>query len=263
LEINRIFVKLYNKLTLTPFHPQFLYPWFLRRKISSSLNYVEGVLLDVGCGNKSYSPILSKKVTEYIGMDYPPTIQSNPFILDLVDSIDIYGDARKIPLKSSSIDTVVSFQVLGNIPEIETAFSEMARVLKSGGHLIVTTDFLYPVHSKPPVHSKASDFWRLTNYGLEYLAKKNGLKIEKVEESGGFWVTAVVLFNTYLIKDVFRIQDIFLRNKFFYIRLFIFMLMAPVLFIAFPMLNIMGFLLDKIHRAKDYTANYILVARKE
>ena len=57
----------------------------------------------------------------------------------------------------------------------------MARVLKPGGQLILTTVQDWEIHQHP------NDFFRYTRYGLEYLFEKAGLK-SRVEALGGlFW----------------------------------------------------------------------------
>ncbi len=58
----------------------------------------------------------------------------------------------------------------------------MARVLKPGGQLILTTVQCWEIHQHP------NDFFRYTRYGLTYLFDKAGLE-SRVEALGGlFWL---------------------------------------------------------------------------
>ncbi len=58
----------------------------------------------------------------------------------------------------------------------------MARVLKPGGGLILTTAMCWEIHQHP------NDFFRYTRYGLTYLFDKAGLE-SRVEALGGlFWL---------------------------------------------------------------------------
>jgi len=45
----------------------------------------------------------------------------------------VEGDARELPVVSSSIDALFSFAALEHVPEVERAFGEIERVLKPGG----------------------------------------------------------------------------------------------------------------------------------
>ena len=53
------------------------------------------------------------------------------------DRIDwLQGDAHRLPFPDASFDAVASAFVLRNLPDLERALSEMARVLKPGGRLV-------------------------------------------------------------------------------------------------------------------------------
>lgn len=54
------------------------------------------------------------------------------------------GDAQALPYGDSSFDAVVLITVLGEIPDQDRALSEIARVLKPGGRLIVGEMFVDP-----------------------------------------------------------------------------------------------------------------------
>ncbi len=50
----------------------------------------------------------------------------------------VYGDIEEMPLSDNSFDVVISNCVLNLVPDKQKAFSEMFRVLKSGGHFSVS-----------------------------------------------------------------------------------------------------------------------------
>ncbi len=86
--------------------------------------------------------------------------------------IDVFADLNKpLPLASSSADCILSTSVLEHISEPELLFSEMSRILKNGGHLILSVPFLYHIHEEP------DDFFRYTKFGLEKLSKDAGFEI--------------------------------------------------------------------------------------
>jgi SAM-dependent methyltransferase len=53
------------------------------------------------------------------------------------------------------------------------AYSEISRILKPGGMMVLTTVFAFPYHPCP------GDFWRYTESGLRMLATKNGHEVIK------------------------------------------------------------------------------------
>ena len=50
----------------------------------------------------------------------------------------VLGDIDNIPLENKSIDVIISNCVLNLVPDKEKAFSEMYRVMKSGGRFAVS-----------------------------------------------------------------------------------------------------------------------------
>lgn len=68
-------------------------------------------------------------------------------------------------IKDDSYDIVICDQVLEHVTEPFKAVSEMRRVLKKGGLLILTTCLMNQIHAHP------IDFWRFTPEALRYLCK--------------------------------------------------------------------------------------------
>jgi ubiquinone/menaquinone biosynthesis C-methylase UbiE len=48
----------------------------------------------------------------------------------------VQGSATELPFESETFDLTYSFKVLAHVPGIERALSEMARVLRPGGHMV-------------------------------------------------------------------------------------------------------------------------------
>jgi ubiquinone/menaquinone biosynthesis C-methylase UbiE len=78
------------------------------------------------------------------------------------------GDARSLPYEDASMDAVVLTAVLGEIPDPDRALSEIARVLRPEGRLVVGELFGDPHYTSPRA--------------LEKLAGGAGLRL--VERSG-------------------------------------------------------------------------------
>lgn len=98
--------------------------------------------LEVGVGTARFSPLLRKISSEVIGIDFSSSMikiaKSKKNKLNLKDKKGlILADASKLPFKSGSFDLIVSINVLNHIPEYSRAVTELTRVLRQGGALIV------------------------------------------------------------------------------------------------------------------------------
>lgn len=171
---------------------------FIYKDIKQHRGFVSGVLLDIGCGDKPYLKLLQGKFTKYIGLDIPSRIpRSN--IKEIQKVIDVYGSGFRLPFKNHRIDTILCIEVLQHAEEPGQIFSEISRVLKKDGILLLIAPQNVHIHEAP------YDFYRYTGYGLEYLCRKNNLRILRSKRQGGFWAvmgfeTSVYLFNTFCLK---------------------------------------------------------------
>lgn len=198
----------------------------------SASNYLKGKLIDIGCGTKPYKTLLVPYVTEHIGVDHEGTFHSK-------SNVDLFGTAYDIPICDNSFDSAICTAVLEHLEEPEKALRECYRILKPGGVAFYSVPFIWPVHEKP------RDFFRYSNYGLEYLFKKTGFEVVELKALSGFWVT----FGQLLVYNLYRLNRGPL--KWFWI---INLLSLLIQVVAYGM--------DKIDKNEDYTWMNIVVARK-
>lgn len=162
----------------TPLHPQ----WLIGRRIfPSTLRKTAGVLLDIGAGDRWIEHRLPASV-RYIALDYPATGR------DLYGARpDVFADAVRLPFKDSSLDMVVSLEVIEHVRYPDAMLAEVARTLKAGGRAFLSMPFLYPVHDAP------HDYQRWTSYGWSRSAKTVGLETTVIEPTGSAIEAAALL----------------------------------------------------------------------
>jgi ubiquinone/menaquinone biosynthesis C-methylase UbiE len=96
-----------------------------------------GVALDAACGTGRHAAYLAKLGHTVIGVD------SSPGMLALAREKIPQGefheaDLHELPLADDSVDLVVCAIALVHFPELGGPFRELARVLRPGGHLVVS-----------------------------------------------------------------------------------------------------------------------------
>ena len=134
--------------------------------------YAKGKLLDIGCGNKPYKKWLESKVSSHIGCDI---IQSSG------NCVDVLCPAQEIPLESLSFDTVFSTQTIEHVGDFQGMVDEAFRLLKPGGHFIVSGPMYWPLHEEP------YDYFRFTKHGFRLSLEKAGFEISEINPNGGKW----------------------------------------------------------------------------
>src|SRR2546421_5389183 len=150
-----LWLKLKKKLTRSFLHPRHLAQEELWRFVAAEGPHLRGKLLDIGCGKKPYAPLFSG-VDMYIGIDVPSTMHG-------LSAVDAISTAISLPFQDESFDSLVCTEVLEHTPDPLVALGEMWRVSKEGATLLITVPLSEHLHEEP------YDFYRFTNYGLEYL----------------------------------------------------------------------------------------------
>jgi SAM-dependent methyltransferase len=119
-------------------------------------------LIDYGCGNMPYKPLLEPFVNKYIGVDLPENHLA-----------EVHINAKgKIEMEDQSIDLVLSTQVLEHVEDPLFYLSESFRVLKPGGKLILSTHGYWMYHPDP------TDYWRWTSTGLKKIVEERGFELK-------------------------------------------------------------------------------------
>ena len=155
------------------------------RKIKSFAQMMQGgTLLDIGCGSKPYRTLFD--VENYWGLD----------IIKFGDCINIHCDVsydgEKLPFHDDSVDFVVMIEVLEHVFEPHYLLSEVCRVLRPNGILLVTVPFVWDEHEQP------YDFGRYTSYGIKYILEKNNFIIAIHRKNGCYINTLTQMISSYI-----------------------------------------------------------------
>ena len=112
---------------------------------------LSGKTLDIGCLDVNGS--VRHLFTDYTGVDMRPG-----------PNVDQVVNAHDLPFDADTFDNVLCLEMLEHDTDFFRSVSEMKRVLKPGGRLVITTRGIYF-----PKHDHPSDYWRFTPDALQLL----------------------------------------------------------------------------------------------
>jgi len=141
----------------------------LKRELAS----FNGLVLDVGCGEKPYRVLLlspPSRGSAYVGVDLPGNPYSTP---------DLEWDGVTLPKPDASVDSVLLTEVLEHCADPGAVLKEAWRVLRPGGFLFTTVPFIWPMHAIP------HDEYRYTPFALERLLTGAGFPSPRIAATGG------------------------------------------------------------------------------
>jgi ubiquinone/menaquinone biosynthesis C-methylase UbiE len=151
----------------------------------------EGRVLEIGVGSGLNLPFYdTAKVSEVVGLD--PSAQLLAMAQRAARDTTLHvgfvpAGAESIPADSASFDTIVVTYVICSIPEPGAAFREMARVLRSGGHLLFCEHGAAPDASVRRWQDRLNPVWRRFSGGCQLnrdvpaLIREGGFDIEGME----------------------------------------------------------------------------------
>lgn len=93
------------------------------------------------------------------------------FDISVGRNVDVVMGERMIPLRTGTVDVVISGQTLEHCRDPFKLVKEMGRVLKSQGWLFLTAPMMFPVHEHPV------DCWRFLPDGMRVLIERAELEV--------------------------------------------------------------------------------------
>ncbi len=98
----------------------------------------ESKILDLGCGNGISARLLNQADFDVVGTDISPLFLAearhweNPRLQYRV------CDVMELPFESESFDVICSNELIEHLPDVETALTEMIRVVRKGGRIVLS-----------------------------------------------------------------------------------------------------------------------------
>ncbi len=225
------------------FNPSLSHPYYFIRKgllekIKSHAHYLQGKLLDFGCGSKPYKALFGH-VTSYTGVDFYN--EGHPHANE---QIDFFYDGKSLPFTDNSFDSIFASEVFEHIFNLNEILPELNRVLIIGGKMLITCPFVWPEHEKP------YDYARYTLFALKHELEKNGFEIVTTDKAGDYFSTIMQMRIAYL-------HDVLLP------KLTLPFLVSLAKAILIPLVNIYGIALGKIlPKNSGLYQNNIVVVQK-
>lgn len=212
-------------------------PKFYTKEILKTVlpKYCLGRTVDVGSGHAKYKDLIKRYCDEYISVDN----LSSEYQFDNDDfKPDIVSDILSMPFKDREFDTAICTEVLEHVENPFLLFKEISRILKSGGHLILSSGWAAPYHKEP------KDYWRFSKDAYKILCKESGLELVEVHKKGGLFSCLLYFIN----------RNIDLNSK--YTKK-----IKSLLYPLFKALEILAEKSDSLIKTED-TIGHLIVAKK-
>lgn len=194
------------------------------------LNCISGErlsVLDVGGRLQPYRALLAGRLSGYWAVD----IREGPLV-------DVVARGEAMPFETGCFDIVICSQVLEYIPQPQALISEVHRVLKPEGHLLLSAPAVFPRDSD-------DDLWRFMPQSLRLLLCEFE-SVQVVAEGS----SVAALFRMLALYAVMFVRPALLRQ------------LTSLTLV--PVLNVLGAALDSISSTNNdqFSANFSALARK-
>ena len=146
---------------------------YRRKRVDADLEaaaaHFTGRVLDVG-GARQRGAFRRPAGARWVVADIEPGFQP-----------DVAADEQALPFRDAVFDAIKATELLEHVPDVARALGECRRVLRPGGHLVITAPFLERLHGDP------GDYSRYTRSMWERLLAVADLKPVTIDEQGGYF----------------------------------------------------------------------------
>lgn len=168
--------------------------------------YIKGKCLEIGCGNGTWTTFLRKNCSNLVSVDLSKERMRRA--REGIDDLEInfvLCDARFLPFKDFSFDTVCAFEVIEHLPNYSEQLkflSEVKRVVSNNGVFLITTPNrpLFRLYRKILKERHTTHFSELNYFQFKFILK-TFFPIVKMYGRFG-WLSPVYKF--YIIRKIHR-----------------------------------------------------------
>jgi SAM-dependent methyltransferase len=216
-----------------PWHWQWLPSRLLNRGFKAELPKLNGSLLDIGCGQKPYRPLMTS-IHEYVGAD----VVAGPHVDVLITP------NKPLPLPDSRFDAVLITQVMEFVEKPQELAAEIRRVLKPGGVVVASFPFIFQEHGP-------YDLARYSGNAVGGLFP--GFTPVNIRRQGGVGSTLAILFLNWVN------QSLNLNLPLRLMRPLLLVLWLPLCLVV----NVLALIVDLIDRTASYYTNILAVLKRD
>ena len=230
---HELFVPTWLGIIINPFH---ITRSALYRNLKALAPSIHGAVLDFGCGSKPYESLFTA-ARSYRGVDIQTSGHDHR-----ASKVDHFYDGHTLPLGDAHYDAVVSFETLEHVFNPTRILSEIHRVTRPGGHLLLSVPFVWDEHEVP------YDCARYTSFGLRHMVESAGYEVLALRKTTSYVLTVAQMSIAYLSQHVFPRRGFFRH-------------LCQLLFI-FP-LSVLALLLNAaLPRRDGFFCDCVILARK-
>ncbi|HYO81523.1 MAG TPA: class I SAM-dependent methyltransferase [Bryobacteraceae bacterium] len=186
-------------------------------------------VLDAGAGEAQYAPLFDH--LRYTAVDLGVGDEQWEYT-----RLNAVADLASLPFPDGCFDAAVNIVTLEHVQEPSRVLSEIGRVLRPGGQLLLVTPMEWEEHQVP------HDYFRYTSFGLQHLLASNDFAVQQLTPVGGYFRLVA--------------RRLLAMPQFFPSPLAVAILAA----VAGPALLLP--LLDHVDKQRRFTLGHICVARK-
>lgn len=217
---------------LLPWHFQWLATFYLLDRLRRLLPEIPGRVLDVGCGDMPYRAWFTR-ASSYVGLDIVADGKADVVV----------APGSSWPFPDQSFDGILATQMIEHVEDLPHTLSEIARVCRPGGIIVLSCPFLYNEHGSP------WDFQRFTTRGLARLLP---YQVKSVECQGGIGSTVAILILNWVDESLNANKPLRL------FKAMIFPLWIPLSLLV----NLMGVCVDRIDRTQKFYSSAVVIFSK-
>jgi SAM-dependent methyltransferase len=237
------------ELEPTLWHSHYLTTRFSEKCLTILGRKLQGKVLDVGAGTGHGAKYLNKDKTVYYPTDLPSARDSSDETISMKpEKMKVCCSCYELPFPNESMEGMMFISVLEHLENPPLALREAHRVMASGGDILISTPFIFPVHGFP------MDFKRWTLEGLKLEVKNAGFECLEGETIGNTFASLALNINL-----LFKYHMNCGKSKPFH---FITALAMPMILIMQFILNIIAIALGPLDKSNALSLGVAVLGKK-